>query len=79
MAGSPSGIAFSRVNPRQVRDFAGATGKLGKTDAIDAGVILGFAAVMQPAAALPAPNVGAGSMQRSSTSRRALLFCRITP
>jgi transposase len=47
------GIAFSRVNPRQVRDFARATGKLAKTDAIDAGVILRFAEVMQPAAAPP--------------------------
>lgn len=47
------GVAFSRVNPRQVRDFARATGKLAKTDAIDAGVILGFAEVMQPAAAPP--------------------------
>lgn len=47
------GVAFSQVNPRQVRDFARATGKLAKTDAIDAGVILSFAQVMQPAAAPP--------------------------
>lgn len=46
-------IAYSRVNPRQVRDFARATGKLAKTDAIDAGIILRFAQVMQPAAAPP--------------------------
>ncbi|HEY0327787.1 MAG TPA: transposase [Rhodopseudomonas sp.] len=44
-------IAFSRVNPRQVRDFARATGRLAKTDAIDAGVILRFAQTMQPPAA----------------------------
>lgn len=46
-------IAFSRVNPRQVRDFARATGRLAKTDAIDAGIILRFAQTMQPPAACP--------------------------
>jgi transposase len=41
-------IAFSRVNARHVRDFARATGRLAKTDAIDAAVILRFAQTMQP-------------------------------
>lgn len=36
------------VNPRQVRDFAKATGKLAKTDAIDAEVIARFAEVIRP-------------------------------
>lgn len=31
-----SGLWVSRVNPRQARDFARATGELAKTDAIDA-------------------------------------------
>lgn len=48
-------IPLSRVNPRQVRDFARATGRLAKTDALDAGVILRFAQTMQPPAA-PAPS-----------------------
>lgn len=47
------GIAFSKVNPRQVRNFARASGKLAKTDAIDAATILSFAQVMQPPAAPP--------------------------
>ena len=47
-------VALSRVNPRQVRDFARASGQLAKTDAIDAAVILRFAQVMQPAAVPPA-------------------------
>jgi transposase len=38
-----AGIAMSIVNPRQVRDFARATGQLAKTDALDAGIILRFA------------------------------------
>ncbi|MBE9054377.1 transposase [Nostocales cyanobacterium LEGE 11386] len=32
-------ITVAIVNPRQVRDFAKATGKLAKTDAIDAAVL----------------------------------------
>ena len=36
------------VNPRQVRDFAKATGTLAKTDALDAGVLAHFAAAVRP-------------------------------
>jgi transposase len=36
------------VNPRQVRDFAKATGRLAKTDAIDAGVLALFADRIRP-------------------------------
>jgi transposase len=36
------------VNPRQVRDFARASGRLAKTDTIDAGILAHFAEVMQP-------------------------------
>jgi transposase len=36
------------VNPRQVRDFARATGQLAKTDRIDAAVLAQFAAVIRP-------------------------------
>jgi transposase len=43
------GITPAVVNPRQIRDFAKATGKLAKTDAIDARVIAHFAAVIHPA------------------------------
>ena len=35
-------------NPRQIRDFAKATGKLAKTDKIDAAVIAHYAAVIMP-------------------------------
>jgi transposase len=37
------------VNPRQVRDFAKATGRLAKTDRIDAEVLARFAATVRPA------------------------------
>ena len=36
------------VNPRQVRDFAKATGKLAKTDALDAQVLAHFAEAVRP-------------------------------
>src|SRR5262249_38339919 len=42
------------VNPRQVRDFAKATGRLAKTDTIDAMVLAWFAQAVRPAVkALP--------------------------
>jgi transposase len=43
-----AGYAVVAVNPRQIRDFARAAGRLAKTDAIDAAVIARFAEVMQP-------------------------------
>lgn len=51
------GVPITRANPRQIRDFSRATGRLAKTDAIDAVAILRFACAMQPPASLPpAPN-----------------------
>jgi transposase len=47
-----AGVPVAVVNPRQVRDFAKATGKLAKTDAIDAGVLAQFADVVRPEARL---------------------------
>ena len=43
-----AGYAVVAVNPRQIRDFARAAGRLAKTDALDAAVIARFAEVMQP-------------------------------
>lgn len=45
------------VNPRQVRDFAKATGQLAKTDVLDAQVLARFAEVIHPSLrALPDPQ-----------------------
>jgi transposase len=44
-----AGLRVSVVNPRQVRDFARGTGKLAKTDPIDALVLARFAEVVRPA------------------------------
>lgn len=43
-----AGIAVAVVNARQVRDFAKATGRLAKTDAIDAAVLAHFAEAVRP-------------------------------
>jgi transposase len=37
-----------RVNPRQVRDFARATGQLAKTDALDARILVRFGSAVEP-------------------------------
>lgn len=44
-----AGLPVVVVNPRQVRDYARATGQLAKTDALDARSIALFAAAVQPA------------------------------
>jgi transposase len=43
-----AGLPVVVVNPRQVRDFARATGRLAKTDAIDARVLARFAEAVRP-------------------------------
>ncbi len=45
-----AGLPIAVVNPRQIRDFARALGKLAKTDAIDAKVIALFAEKIRPQA-----------------------------
>lgn len=43
-----AGVPVAVVNPRQVRDFAKATGRLAKTDALDAQTLAHFAEVLRP-------------------------------
>lgn len=43
-----AGLPLAVVNPRQIRDFARATGKLAKTDPLDAAVIAHFAEAVRP-------------------------------
>ena len=43
-----AGLAVMRMNPKRVRDFAGAHGLLAKTDALDACVLALFGARMRP-------------------------------
>jgi transposase len=43
-----TGLPVAVINPRQARDFAKATGRLAKTDAIDAAVLVAFGRAVQP-------------------------------
>ncbi|WP_027516423.1 IS110 family transposase [Bradyrhizobium sp. WSM1417] len=43
-----AGIRFARINPARARDFARASGRLAKTDPIDARMLAAFARAMQP-------------------------------
>jgi transposase len=60
------------VNPRQVRDFAKATGQLAKTDRIDAGVLALFAERVRPAGR-PLPDADAQELDALLARRRQLL------
>jgi len=60
------------VNPRQVRDFAKATGQLAKTDRIDADILARFADVVRPAVR-PIADEDAQELEALLTRRRQLL------
>ncbi|MDQ2801905.1 MAG: IS110 family transposase [Pseudomonadota bacterium] len=60
------------VNPRQVRKFAGAIGRLAKTDAIDAGVIAHFADAVRPEAK-PMPDALSLRLRELLARRRQLV------
>lgn len=60
------------VNPRQVRDFAKATGQLAKTDRIDADILARFADVVRPDVRA-IPDAAAHELDALLTRRRQLL------
>lgn len=49
-----AGLPVSVVNPRQVRQYARSTGRLAKTDALDARILAAFGEAVHPAVRLPA-------------------------
>ena len=63
------------VNPRQVRDFARAAGRLAKTDRLDAEVIAAFAEAMRPEVR-PLANTETRHMAALVTRRRQLVDMR---
>jgi len=67
-----AGLPVAVVNPRQVRDFARATGQLAKTDGIDAEVLALFGERVRPAVR-PLPNAEAQALEALLTRRRQLL------
>lgn len=67
-----AGVPVAVVNPRQIRDFARATGQLAKTDALDAQIMARFAEVVQPAVR-PLPSAAAQALGDLVARRRQLI------
>ena len=70
-----AGLPVAVVNPRQVRDFARATGRLAKTDALDARLLARFAARIQPPVR-PLPDATAQELAALVGRRRQLVEMR---
>jgi transposase len=65
-------VPVAVINPRQARDFAKASGKLAKTDRIDALVLAHFGEAMRPEPR-PLPEEGAIELDAKLTRRRQIL------
>jgi transposase len=64
-----AGLPVAVINPRQVRDFARAMGRLAKTDALDAQVLARFAEAVRPVAR-PLPDAATQELSALLTRRR---------
>jgi transposase len=65
-------LPLAVVNPRQIRDFARATGRLAKTDALDAAAIAHFAEAIKPQPR-PLPDAAAQALGELVTRRRQVV------
>jgi transposase len=69
---SAAGLPLVVVNPRQIRDFARATGRLAKTDRLDAEAIARFAEAVQPEPR-PVPGEAAVGLAELVARRRHIV------
>ena len=67
-----AGLPVVVVNPRQVREFARATGRLAKTDRLDAQVLAQFGATLRPPVR-PLPGAEQRELRALATRRRQLV------
>ena len=67
-----SGVPFVKVNPRQARRFAEATGKLAKTDRLDAAILARMGALLE-LQARPAPSEVLLELKELYVAREALV------
>jgi len=67
-----AGLPVHVVNPRQVREFARATGRLAKTDALDAQILAQFGEVLRPAPR-SLPDEATQALSADLARRRQLL------
>lgn len=65
-------LPLAVINPRQIRDFARATGKLAKTDALDAAAIAHFAEAIRPEPR-PIPDEQAQALGELVARRRQIV------
>lgn len=70
-----AGLPVVVVNPRQIRDFAKATGRLAKTDALDAAVLAQFAEAVRPPVR-PLPDAATQALSALLLRRRQLIGMR---
>ena len=71
-----AGIPVAAINPRQARDFAKATGRLAKTDRIDAEVLAHFAEAIRPEAR-PLPSAEVRALDALLSRRQQLLEMQV--
>ena len=70
-----AGIRYAWINPARARDFARASGRLAKTDAIDACMLAAFARAMVPPAD-PAPEPARNALALLAKRRDQLVQMR---
>jgi transposase len=66
------GMPLAKVNPRQARRFAEATGKLAKTDRLDAAMLARMGVVLEPEVR-PVVNESLADLQELHAARQALI------
>jgi transposase len=67
-----AGLPLCKVNPKQARRFAEATGKLAKTDRADAAMLARMGAALQPEPR-PAPSMNLNELRELHLARQALV------
>jgi transposase len=67
-----AGVPLVVANPRQIRDFAKATGQLAKTDTLDAQILARFAETVRPTPR-PLPDTSTQELAALLTRRRQLI------
>lgn len=71
-----AGLSVAVINPRQARDFAKATGRLAKTDRVDAALLACFAQAIRPQAR-PLKDTDTRALDDMVSRRRQLIAMRV--
>lgn len=74
---SGEAVPYSKVNPRQARRFAEATGKIAKTDKVDAAILARMGAILELEPQAPKAEY-LNTLRELMTARRGLIKDRVT-